>query len=400
MNLPRGESHRVAIKVMLPEHSLNETALVLSTREAMTSLRLCHNHPNLVTVFDFDQTRDGRLFSVMEYIDGVALRDIRRQDANDAEGFFALVRSIARATLSALSHLHDSGVIHRDVKPTNILVNRHGIIKLADLGLTKHLDSGRSERFRGTFAYSSPEALKGGAPCVDWDLYSLGVTLYELIAGRLPFGQAVPEAILARSSDDPPPLPEETPQDLTGLIYGLLAHRHQDRAFASADECVRYLTNGGTFATTEEIAAAVERATGRARAPKSVEVSTLPDLTQHRTRSWLGWALASGAAALMFALGLAGGAMLDRPAAPRDTVTERSVSSSSDEIPASRVIDVEEPPDVVCEPRDVVVEPAKPIDNVVANDDKKPRPEPARRRARTSQWEMDPSRGMRAWRSY
>lgn len=243
-----GQELPVAIKVIRANCCEDEDDLKLFAREAVTTLQINHDHPNLVTTFDFGQTKNGRPYLVMELVDGASVRSLA-QGCNLSS---AHIRRIARDTLCALEHLHAQGVIHRDVSPGNLLVSRKGRIKLADFGLVKPRDSSNSGRFRGTAAYSSPEALQGLELGEDSDLYSLAVVLYELITGKQPYGSGGPVAVFHRmAGSDLEPLPEGTPADLEELVMGMMALEVENRAFSSAREAIEFIDGQGNAVASD-----------------------------------------------------------------------------------------------------------------------------------------------------
>jgi serine/threonine protein kinase len=143
-SLRSGASHPVAIKLLGSEHAGNPDVVRLFDNEALTTLALNHNHPNLVTTYASHTTSVGQPYLVMEYVDGVCVDVLVREKIGDDEKFFAVVRRIAQGVLLALDYLHTRGIIHRDVSPGNILLGRDGAVKLADMGLCKALEAERS----------------------------------------------------------------------------------------------------------------------------------------------------------------------------------------------------------------------------------------------------------------
>ncbi|MHC4449445.1 MAG: serine/threonine-protein kinase [Planctomycetota bacterium] len=182
----------VAIKV-LPEEVLdNRQFLDRFEREVDILARL--SHPNIVTVFERGVV-DGRPYIAMEFVRGTSLRDVMRKGPLPPSEALLVVRSV----LSALEHAHDQGIVHRDIKPENVLVAPGGIVKVADFGLSRHLEGDGSTRLTktyvalGTFEYMSPEQREMSRDADGRsDLYATGVVLYEMIAGELPIGSFEP----------------------------------------------------------------------------------------------------------------------------------------------------------------------------------------------------------------
>ena len=172
----------IAIKVLLDYGDPRSVARF--EQEAQILARL--QHPNVITVFDTG-VDDGDRFIVMELVEGPTLRDLL-----DAEGRLAPERAgeIASRLASALGFAHDQGVIHRDVKPSNVLLSTEGVVKLADMGIARLLSPEAltaTLSVRGTAGYISPEQVRGDRVDPRADLYSLGCVLFEMLTGRTPF---------------------------------------------------------------------------------------------------------------------------------------------------------------------------------------------------------------------
>ncbi|MEQ8764492.1 MAG: serine/threonine-protein kinase [Planctomycetota bacterium] len=182
----------VAVKVLSPRLSEQPSFASRFAREARTLARL--DHPNVVSVYDYGD-RDGLCFLVMELVEGVNLRQMIDAKTLTAAEALALVPQICEA----LQYAHDQGVIHRDVKPENILVTRQGLVKIADFGLAKLIrDEGngrltQTEQIMGTPHYMAPEQMANTSN-VDHraDIFALGVVFYELLTGELPMGRFEP----------------------------------------------------------------------------------------------------------------------------------------------------------------------------------------------------------------
>ncbi|HTL34778.1 MAG TPA: serine/threonine-protein kinase [Kofleriaceae bacterium] len=236
----------VAIKVLHARLGGSKEAAQRFQREAMASGRL--DHPNIVAVSDFGTLEDGSLFLVMEALEGEPLGARLERDKR-IPWQEALV--IVRGVLAGLRHAHDKGVVHRDIKPDNIfLAYKDGetIVKILDFGIAKlyagNADDPASTRAGltvGTPAYLSPEQAVGGAITPASDLYSTSIVLYEMLAGRPPFLDEEPLAMLtAHVSRDPPPFSEvaadvQIPPGLEAIIQHGLAKVSAERISTAND---------------------------------------------------------------------------------------------------------------------------------------------------------------------
>jgi serine/threonine-protein kinase len=176
-----GELERpVAVKLLAEHLASDDDFRARFVREARLAGRL--SHPNIVRVYDAGE-KDGRPFIVMEYVAGRSLADTGRLPA-------ARVVELGVQACSGLQHAHDAGLVHRDVKPANLLVREDGVLKIADFGIARAAESTRHTQIGtllGTAAYLAPEQIGGDDATPSSDLYSLGAVLYELLAGRPPY---------------------------------------------------------------------------------------------------------------------------------------------------------------------------------------------------------------------
>jgi serine/threonine protein kinase len=254
----------VTIKIVNPDPDDPEAGLRFQ-REGRAAARL--SHPNIVRVFDAGEDElDGREVSyiVMEYVPGGDFKDLMDRYGPLPE---ALLSRVGADVASGLAHAHERGIVHRDIKPRNILLDERGSPKLADFGIARALDGTTSHNrpgaYLGTAAYSSPEQLCGERVTPKSDVYSLGATLSHAAAGEPPFSGNSLEVANQHISEPPPP-PRESgariSEDLEALILGCLAKDPGERPDAASlrDE----LLKGGAADATAALAEPATRAGG------------------------------------------------------------------------------------------------------------------------------------------
>ncbi|MGH2403430.1 MAG: protein kinase domain-containing protein, partial [bacterium] len=226
----------VALKILRDQYAADREFLERFAREARAAETL--THPNVVRVLE--SGRDGQTYFIaMEYVDGVDLkvhlRRVGRLEAADAE-------RIGRAVCEALDYAHHQGIVHRDIKPQNILLASDGTVKVADFGIARAIAAvtiTQTGTVLGSVQYMSPEQARGAGVGRASDVYALGVVLFEMLTGRLPFEGESPIAIALKHLHDPLPQAREiepsVPRRLEGIIAKATAKRSQDR-YASARE--------------------------------------------------------------------------------------------------------------------------------------------------------------------
>ena len=221
MNIDR----RVAMKVLSPMFSMNPSVVMRFFREARVIAQL--SHPNTVRLFDMGETPDKRLYMAMELLEGVELSERIRQGRMKAEEAIPIVRQVA----GSLSEAHSKGIIHRDLKPDNIFLTKLNIVKVLDFGIAKLKQSEDEDERKltkvgtapGTPEYMSPEQARGKELDARSDIYSLGIVLYEMLAGHPPFEEDTFLAtILMHVQSPPPPLPDDVPADLRNYVVNRL----------------------------------------------------------------------------------------------------------------------------------------------------------------------------------
>src|SRR5262245_13952511 len=227
---------KVALKLLLDERTKDDQRLLRFEQEARAASAL--NHPNIITIYEIGDC-DSTHFIATEFIEGLTLRKIL------AEGKMPVIAAldVAIQVASALSAAHEAGIIHRDIKPENVMLRRDGIVKVLDFGLAKLIeggmgsgDSGAGSRDRnlltnpdsplgasplitdpgtvmGTATYMAPEQARGWRVDARADIFSLGVVLYEMVAGRAPFDGPTPIDVMTQVLD-------RDPRPLTSFSYG------------------------------------------------------------------------------------------------------------------------------------------------------------------------------------
>src|SRR5579884_648633 len=232
----------VAIKIVDERAAFEPVYLERFKREAQAAARL--NHPNIVTIHDWGEARSdaGGLptyFMVMEHVEGADLGDLiaRRGPLPIPEAL-----SYADAIAAALQAAHAQGIVHRDVKPQNVMIQPDGRVKVTDFGIARRLDLTpltEPNMVSGTAQYLAPEQARGGATDARSDLYSLGIVLYEMLTGKTPFGGGSPvEVAMKHVSEIPSPssrLRPDVPAAVDALVMRALAKKPEDR-FASLSD--------------------------------------------------------------------------------------------------------------------------------------------------------------------
>ena len=248
----------VALKILPTDVAADRVRMERFVQEAKAASAL--NHPNIITIYEIDQTESGH-FIAIEYIDGQTLRE-RAANSSMTVGD---VLDIAIQATSALAEAHEAGIVHRDIKPDNMMIRRDGIVKVLDFGLAKLSEQPQSPVLvdseaptsiniktepgvvMGTAVYMSPEQARGLPVDARTDIFSLGVVLYEIIAGRLPFkGSDRVEVLSAILGDaQPPPLARyapDAPDELQRIVAKALAKPREDR-YQSANDLLNDLRN-------------------------------------------------------------------------------------------------------------------------------------------------------------
>jgi serine/threonine protein kinase len=302
----------VAAKVLKSEYTDDPSFLARFRNEARHTAAL--SHPNIASVYDYGETEQAGqqlAFLVMELVDGQPLVTILHEEHRLPVDW---TLHVLGQSADGLSAAHRAGVVHRDIKPGNLLVRPDGVVKLTDFGIAQARDATpltRTGMVVGTAQYLSPEQAQGMEVTAASDVYSLGVVAYECLAGVRPFDGASQVAIaLAHINRPPPPLPGDVPPAVRLLVERALAKDAADRfpdggAFADA---IRRVAAGGTLAAAAS------------RTPTTTPTPVVADLAESRTQVLP----TTGPGAVTGAAALAGAMTAGRPS-PSPTTTARGM---------------------------------------------------------------------------
>ena len=239
--LDQNTGKNVAVKVLREEYSEDESFIRRFDREAQAASRM--SHPNIVNLLDVGVEEDGTRYLVMEYVQGKTLkRFIQESGALRPE----IAAQIIIRVLAALQHAHQNGVVHRDIKPQNILIDKEGTVKVADFGIARMANAQTvnqtDESVMGSVYYFSPEQARGAAVDARSDIYSVGVVFYEMLTGKVPFTGDTPVAIAMQHLQTPPIPPAEVNPSVSSALDFVVLHAMEKkprRRYQSAEEMLR-----------------------------------------------------------------------------------------------------------------------------------------------------------------
>ena len=232
----------VAVKIIYPHFASNQSALLRFYREARESARL--NHPNIVRLFNVGQDNDIH-YLILEYIDGPTLSYLVKQHGLLEEKY--AINYILQS-LNGLAYAHTQGIIHRDIKPDNLMVTSSGVVKITDFGLAKEVESEtrltQTGMSMGTPSYMPPEQWDNDNVDYRADLYALGVTFYQLLSGILPYTGKKPSELIGQVVlGQAIPLSEVKPDldaELVAIVHNMFSSRKEKR-YQSADKIIQDL---------------------------------------------------------------------------------------------------------------------------------------------------------------
>ena len=326
----------VAIKVLPSQLAESKEFVTRFQQEARIIARL--EHPHILPVFDYGES-DGVAYFVMRYLEAGTLKD--RMIAKRPLPLNEIDRIFTQLT-DALSYAHGHGVVHRDLKPANALVDSQGNLFLTDFGIAKLLESAsprltQTDAIMGTPAYISPEQAQARAVDQRSDIYSLGIILYEMVTGRVPFEAETPLAIILKHVSDPLPPPSLIKKDISPMLEQLilkaLAKDPEDR-FETAAEFLaawkRVLNEEREKETTHHVSEPISSPISRAQRPVT---STVTGSQTARSTGWIAGCLIVACLALAVGGGgvfLASNWSTFNPATATSFPTSTSVPSSTE----------------------------------------------------------------------
>lgn len=312
----------VAIKILKDEYMGDPGFLERFRAEARHAALV--NHEGIASVFDYGE-ENGSAFLVMELVPGEALSTIlEREGALSTDKTLDIVAQ----TASALQAAHAAGLVHRDIKPGNLLITPDGRVKITDFGIARIADQvplTATGQVMGTVQYLSPEQASGHAASPSTDIYSLGIVAYELLAGRRPFtGESQVAIAMAQINDTPPPLPDTVAEPVQRFVMSMIAKKPEDRpASTSAVARAAGALRRGDVAGAAAIVPAIGGAAGADAFTQLLTPTTGSDATTRLLPAGAAAAAGAGAAA---AVGTGTAALSTDQASPAGTQRKKKRS--------------------------------------------------------------------------
>lgn len=343
----------VAIKALHPAFLEDPNFLARFQREARVVAKL--EHPNIVPIYDFAE-HEGRPYLVMKYIQGETLKARLKGEGVTADETVAIVEAVGQS----LTYAHERGILHRDVKPSNVLLADDGGIYLADFGLARIAEAGEStlsgDMMLGTPQYISPEQAMGASDLDEGtDIYSFGVMLYELTVGQVPFSADTPFSIIHDHIYTPLPLPSkinaDMPEALERVLLKALAKEREDRyeqvddlvaAFKSAYPDSKPLPAGQSTPGTV-VSPVVTEAASDSVSPAPDAAESGASTTEKPRRRWRWWYLAPITLALVLfcLLGVAGANMIRNQIEANRSAAAATETPSGASLEPSETVDID-----------------------------------------------------------
>jgi eukaryotic-like serine/threonine-protein kinase len=295
---------QVAVKVLGPQFARDQSFVARFRREAQAAAAL--NHPNLVSVFDTGSD-DGTHYIVMEYVAGTTLAKVIRDEGPlPADRAAAIALAVARA----LAFAHRAGLVHRDVKPANIMLSGDGTVKVMDFGIARTTNGEsltQTAAVLGTATYFSPEQAQGAAVDARSDIYALGCVLFEMLTGHPPFAGENPVAVAYKHVTENPPRPSEeaqgVPAELEAIVMRCLA-KHPDDRYQTAEDLADDLQRFRTGSPVDATALLAARPTQALPTTKARPLPPTPKQQDDRRRRRIGVAAIVTALVVIVGLGL------------------------------------------------------------------------------------------------
>src|ERR687892_807369 len=276
---------RVAIKILNDRHAADDSFIERFRREAKNAAGL--SHPNIVSIYDRGEA-EGTYYIAMEFLDGRSLKELI---VSRGPAPVNVAIEYARQILDALRFAHRNGIVHRDIKPHNVIVDAEGRVKVTDFGIARAGTSQMTEvgSIIGTAQYLSPEQAKGAPVDQTSDLYSVGIVLYELLTGKVPFSGDSPVEIamkhISAAPEPPSTLRADIPPDLDKIVLRALAKTPEQR-YRNAEEMdrdlLRVAQGVAVSRETEEAATMVMRAPPTLVAPPRAPAEVLYEYEEPR----------------------------------------------------------------------------------------------------------------------